>query len=612
MAPSRMPIIICHLDLDCFYAQVEARRLALSTCPLSGPPLAVQQWSGLIAVNYPARRAGVTRFMNATVAAQTCPSLRLVHVQTISTHKSESDSGERRIEEDDTIPAQNNNHGAQGAPLNSSTSRDSLKVSLERYRDASRLVVNAITEALDEHKDAILIQKASIDEVYIDLTSVVAKLTTTWTPNEESRTANSLSLPRAASFEEAVAAAWREAAPTACVGWDGDGTPPKVAQPYVIGSFIMHRVRSHIWNTLSYTCSAGVAKNKLVSKLASARNKPNKQTCILPDSHQDMVADIELSSINGFGGKAGKAVLAALAPATTPRQIRQTFTDANGSLEDGLRRVLHSRERAAWVANVVSGENDDPVTPNLRVKSINACKSGTFSNAREAREWLNLLSNEVASRLAEETERRGRAAGRAKTLTLHFRGKLNTDHRDNWVAGNLASLTPERSRSAPLALGPGGSYPPNGDSIATQAWRLFTSDAGEPIVQFPVTRLQLAVSLPDETTEEKGAQDISALFGKHQQKSGDVSSSAFPAAAAAAAAAATTSLEQQPAAVSSAARSAPWSCLACTLENAASSSRCEACGALKGSSLPPTSTLALEKKRRAPTLLDGFAKKRSG
>ncbi|KAJ2451939.1 N-acetyltransferase eso1 [Coemansia sp. RSA 2424] len=48
---------IIHIDLDCFYCQVEQLRLGI------GPdvPLAVQQWQGLIAVNYAARARGVKR-----------------------------------------------------------------------------------------------------------------------------------------------------------------------------------------------------------------------------------------------------------------------------------------------------------------------------------------------------------------------------------------------------------------------------------------------------------------------------------------------------------------------------------------------------------------------
>ena len=47
--------IICHLDLDCFYCQVEHVRLNIP----ASEPLAVQQWSSVIAVNYAARACGI-------------------------------------------------------------------------------------------------------------------------------------------------------------------------------------------------------------------------------------------------------------------------------------------------------------------------------------------------------------------------------------------------------------------------------------------------------------------------------------------------------------------------------------------------------------------------
>lgn len=49
--------VVLHLDLDCFYAQVEQRRLGIS----ASEPVAVQQWGSLLAVNYAARKFGVKR-----------------------------------------------------------------------------------------------------------------------------------------------------------------------------------------------------------------------------------------------------------------------------------------------------------------------------------------------------------------------------------------------------------------------------------------------------------------------------------------------------------------------------------------------------------------------
>lgn len=47
-------------------------------------PLAVQQWDGLIAVNYEARKFGVKRGDRTDAARQKCPQIVFVHVETIS------------------------------------------------------------------------------------------------------------------------------------------------------------------------------------------------------------------------------------------------------------------------------------------------------------------------------------------------------------------------------------------------------------------------------------------------------------------------------------------------------------------------------------------------
>lgn len=59
--------------------QVEMKRCGIP----AHLPCAVQQWEGLIAVNYPARTAGVTRHMRAPEARVKCPELQCVHVETI-------------------------------------------------------------------------------------------------------------------------------------------------------------------------------------------------------------------------------------------------------------------------------------------------------------------------------------------------------------------------------------------------------------------------------------------------------------------------------------------------------------------------------------------------
>ena len=77
---------IIHLDLDAFYAQVETSRLGLARTPL-----VVQQWRGIIAVNYAARAAGIKRHLTVDEAAKLCPGVVFVHVETIGDDEDEED-----------------------------------------------------------------------------------------------------------------------------------------------------------------------------------------------------------------------------------------------------------------------------------------------------------------------------------------------------------------------------------------------------------------------------------------------------------------------------------------------------------------------------------------
>ena len=47
---------------------------------------------------------------------------------------------------------------------------------------------------------------------------------------------------------------------------------------YLLGAYFISKLRSIIFQHLGYTMSAGIANNKLMAKLASSRNKPNKLT----------------------------------------------------------------------------------------------------------------------------------------------------------------------------------------------------------------------------------------------------------------------------------------------------------------------------------------------
>src|SRR4051794_25356572 len=69
---------IALIDYDAFYAQCEMVRLGVAETQ----PLAVQQWQGLIAINYPARDFGLNRHVTVTEAKTKCPEIIVQHVAT--------------------------------------------------------------------------------------------------------------------------------------------------------------------------------------------------------------------------------------------------------------------------------------------------------------------------------------------------------------------------------------------------------------------------------------------------------------------------------------------------------------------------------------------------
>ena len=70
--------VIALCDSDAFYAACEQVRLDVDP----SLPLVVLQWDSLIAVNYPARKYGITRMCKVKDALRMCPHLKVVHVAT--------------------------------------------------------------------------------------------------------------------------------------------------------------------------------------------------------------------------------------------------------------------------------------------------------------------------------------------------------------------------------------------------------------------------------------------------------------------------------------------------------------------------------------------------
>lgn len=77
--------VVALCDSDAFYAACEMVRLGAD----KDVPLVVLQWDSIIAVNYPARKYGITRMAKLKDAQKLCPDLQVVHVATYKEGESE-------------------------------------------------------------------------------------------------------------------------------------------------------------------------------------------------------------------------------------------------------------------------------------------------------------------------------------------------------------------------------------------------------------------------------------------------------------------------------------------------------------------------------------------
>ncbi|KAL3418876.1 sister chromatid cohesion protein eso1 [Phlyctema vagabunda] len=375
--------VIAHVDLDAFYAQCESVRLGLS----EDQPLAVQQWQGLIAVNYPSRKFGLTRHINIAEAKKLCPELIMQHVATWR------EGDEKWAYREDAFK-------------NISTD----KVSLDPYRLESRKILACIKEALPANLQKI--EKAGIDEVFLDLSAQIHSILLVRYPE--------LALP--APYDDPTENL--PLPPTTVLDWQADALidldtdereeddPDWDDIAILIGSEIVRDVRAAIYTKLKYTCSGGVAQNKMLSKLGSAHKKPNQQTVVRNRAIQKFLSEFKYTKIRGLGGKMGEQVKAAFDTDTVQDLLPISIEQLKHKLGD---------ESGTWIYQVIRGTDSSEVNPRTQLKSMLSAKSfrPTINTAEQANKWLRIFVADIFSRLVEEGVLENKR--RPKTMNLHHR-----------------------------------------------------------------------------------------------------------------------------------------------------------------------------------------------
>ncbi|XP_035212812.1 DNA polymerase eta-like [Stegodyphus dumicola] len=357
--------VIVLVDMDCFYVQVEQKLCS----EYQNKPCAVVQyksWKGgsIIAVNYEARAKGVSRFLKGDEAQEKCPDIHLFRVPEV-----------------------------RG------------KADLTKYREAGAKVIDVLCEFSD------CVERASIDEAYLDLTSIIQK-----------------------KMQEAAPVTPDQLPNTFVVGWENeDGASQKNElhkwlqmiyeedhlyndKMLAMAAVIVEEMRSAVYERTGYRCSAGIAHNKMLAKLSCGLHKPNKQTILPQSSVQLLYNTIKVSKVRNLGGKLGEEV--------TKKFNAKTMGDLFKISKSQFINAF-GEKTGCWLYNISRGIENEPVISRQLPKSIGCGKNfpgkGALCTKDQVTHWLTQLASEVEERLLKDQENNRRIA-RLLTVTARIRG----------------------------------------------------------------------------------------------------------------------------------------------------------------------------------------------
>lgn len=349
----------------------------------------------MIAINYPARAFGIGRHCTVTEAKKLCPDLIAQHVATWR-------------EGDD--------HWAYHADAAEHIATD--KVSLDPYRLESRKILALVKDHLPLQFQKV--EKASIDEVFLDLSAhvhaiLLERFPELRGPPPYDDPTEHLPMPSMSALDwsaDSLVDLDDETAELDDPDWDDVSI--------LVGSEIVRNIRAAIREKLHYTCSAGIAKNKLLSKLGSAHKKPNLQTVIRNRAVQHFLSSFKFTKMRNLGGKLGEEVSRVFDTDQVSQLLPVTFEQLKLKLGD---------ETGVWVYNTIRGIDTSEVNSRVQIKSMLSAKSfrPSINTPEQATKWLRIFAADIFSRLVEEGVLENKR--RPKTINLHFRHDSQTRSR---------------------------------------------------------------------------------------------------------------------------------------------------------------------------------------
>ncbi|SCU89896.1 LAFA_0E21704g1_1 [Lachancea sp. 'fantastica'] len=415
---------IAHIDINAFFAQVEQIRCHYSV----EDPVVCVQWNSIIAVSYAARKYGITRMDSVFDAMKKCENLVPVHTAVFRKGEDfwqyRDDCGSWYTEEDKRLGPEN------------------FKVSLDPYRRESRKVAKIF------HKWCDLVEKGSVDEVFLDMGRIVFSslllddefqdfvgIRNQFKNGEYDLDDYLPPLPRNLNIAFKDGEDYNPEQRPVFEDWDD--------VIFCLASITTFKIRKDISDVLGYTTSCGVARTKTMAKLGSNFRKPDAQT-VIRNTNIASFLDCESSELTSFwsmGGMIGKELTALLElPSEQPlRHIRECWPVSSDELTAFIKEKIQLKTDAnerfynlpsenlqqlsQKVFQLARGDFRTPLNPRPMIKSMMSNKNlrgDSCKHYQDCLAWLEVFSGELTTRV-KELEQEYERIFVPKTMTISTR-----------------------------------------------------------------------------------------------------------------------------------------------------------------------------------------------
>lgn len=169
-----------------------------------------------------------------------------------------------------------------------------------------------------------------------------------------------------------------------------------------LASTIAKEIRSRVFEATGLTCSAGVASNKFLAKMASEKNKPNGMFVVLPGKELEFLSELPLIKFYGIGKKTSEKFT---------KLGLTTGSDLLNYSESEL--VALFGKMGNWFFQIARGLDDRAVIPHRESKSIGV--ESTFTRDSEDFAFLLLTLENLADELSKRMSQKGK---KGKTLSI--------------------------------------------------------------------------------------------------------------------------------------------------------------------------------------------------